>query len=220
AAARGEPYLVDPVRQLLEPVGDFVEADLQAVTIETDHSAAETPADDLANGTAVQDAAFIEEQDRLVVRQAGMNDNPQAAEGAAAFEATDEIVGDSHALDGAAEDELVRVQEHRLFGADFDQLHQVVGRLLNVYEGALGVAEHQELVVDPNVEARRLNQAGIKRLDTEASTLDGLADRAIGQDHLDKITGAGLSTRAGWRCSCRRGRAWRRDRRGSSPPLL
>jgi len=75
-----------------------------------------------------------------------VNDYPEAAEGAAAFQATDQVVGHFDSLDGAAENKLVRVQKHRFVETDFDHLHQVVGGLFDIDEGALGVAEDQDLL--------------------------------------------------------------------------
>src|ERR671937_1900775 len=45
----------------------------------------------------------------------------ESAQRTAAFEAGDQIVGHAHPFDGVAKDEPVRMKEHRLLWADFDQ---------------------------------------------------------------------------------------------------
>src|SRR6266568_3662787 len=126
-----------------------------------------------------------------------MDDDAEAAEGAAAFQSRDQVVGHAHPLDGAAEDEFVWVEEHRLVQADLNHLHQVVGGLLDVDEGALGVAEDQELVVEANVVARGLDEGRIEWIDPESTAGDGFVDRAIGQDHRAVAPPAGLDCSLG-----------------------
>src|SRR5438067_471192 len=70
-----------------------------------------------------------------------MNDNPEAADRAAALQTRDQVVRNGDNLDGAAQDELRWVQDDRLISLRLDRLHQIVGPLLDVQVGAAGLAE-------------------------------------------------------------------------------
>src|SRR5205085_98214 len=67
--------------------------------------------------------------------------------------------------------------------AHLDKLHQVIGGLLDVDKGPLGVPEDEELAVETDVDARRLDELGVVGDDAQATAFDGFADRAIRQDH-------------------------------------
>ena len=83
----------------------------------------------------------------------------------------------------------MRMQEHWLVLADFDHLHQVLGGLFDVDEGALGVAEDQEFIVEADIDTRRLDELGIERIDPKSAAGDGFVDRAVRKDHRARALG-------------------------------
>ena len=66
---------------------------------------------------------------------------------------------------------------------DLDELGQPFLRLLDVDVRVARVVEHPKRTVDAHVDARRLEQRGVIRVDPDAAFGDGRGDGAVGQDH-------------------------------------
>ena len=99
-----------------------------------------------------------------------------------ALEPRDEIVGQPHPLERRAEHELAGVEDERLV-ADLDQLREVLLLLLHVDEGVEVVAEDAEVAVDAHVDARRLEQRRLVRVDLDPALAEQPRDGAVGEDH-------------------------------------
>ena len=107
-----------------------------------------------------------------------------------ALEPRDEVVRQPHPLERRAEHELAGVEDERLV-ADLDELGQVLLLLLHVDEGVEVVAEDAEVAVDAHVDARRLEQRRLVRVDLDPALAEQPRDGAVGEDH-----GADSRTRA------------------------
>ena len=94
----------------------------------------------------------------------------------------DEVVGQPHALERRAEHELAGVEDERL-AVDLDQLGQVLLLLLDVDVRVAGVAEDAEVAVDPHVDARRLEQRRVVRVDLDPALAEQALDRPVGENH-------------------------------------
>ena len=86
-----------------------------------------------------------------------------------------------------AEHELARVEDEGLVVVDLDELGQVLHRLLDVDVRVARVAEDAEVAVDANVDARRLDEALVERVDSDAPLGHEAADRAVGEDHRGNL---------------------------------
>jgi hypothetical protein len=62
---------------------------------------------------------------------------------------------------------------------DLDQLGQVLLRLANVDIGVAVVVENPEIAVDANVDARRLEEGIVVRIDLDAAFIQATRDRPI-----------------------------------------
>ena len=83
------------------------------------------------------------------------------------------------------------MKDERLVGFDLDELGQARHLLLHVDERVTRVGEDTELAVDVQVHRRRLDARRVEGVDDDASSIDLLADGAIGQDHsIGDATGA------------------------------
>ena len=72
---------------------------------------------------------------------------------------------------------------------DLDELGEVLLLRLDVDERVAGVAEHAEVAVDAHVEARRLHERRLVRIDADAALVEEAADGAIGEDHAAILRG-------------------------------
>ena len=95
----------------------------------------------------------------------------------------DEVVGERDALERRAEHELAGVEDERLLAVDLDQLRQVLLRLLHVDVRVARVAEDAEVAVDAHVDARRLEQRLVVRVDPDPALGQQAPDRPVGEDH-------------------------------------
>ena len=75
------------------------------------------------------------------------------------------------------------MQDERLALLGLDEGGQVVLTLGGVDVGVSGVVEDPEEVVESDIDAGRLDQAVVERIDTEPAGLDLGADVAIGEQH-------------------------------------
>src|SRR3954454_2952520 len=74
------------------------------------------------------------------------------------------------------------MQDERL-AVDLDELRQILLRLLDVDVRVARVAEDAEVAVDANVDARRLEQGGVVRVDPDAALVEQAPDRSVGENH-------------------------------------
>ena len=72
---------------------------------------------------------------------------------------------------------------------DLDDFGQVLLLRLDVDEGIAGVPEDPEVTVDADVEARRLHQPWLVRLDADPALVDEAADAPVGEDHAAILRG-------------------------------
>ena len=100
-----------------------------------------------------------------------------------ALQPAGEVVGQRDDLERRAEHELARVQHERLVAVRLDQRGQVVLLHRRVDVGVPGVVEDPEVAVQPDVDARRLDQLRVERVDAEAARVDLGRDVAVGQQH-------------------------------------
>jgi hypothetical protein len=76
------------------------------------------------------------------------------------------------------------VQDERVVGLDLDQLGEVLHGLLHVDVRMPRRVEDPEAVVQPHVDARRLDGVVVERVDHQPSGRDRLPQTTVGQDHL------------------------------------
>ena len=114
---------------------------------------------------------------------------PEPAEARLPFESRDEVVGERDALERGPEHELAGVEDERLVVVDLDELGEILLVRLHVDVRVAGVAEHSEVAVDANVEARRLHQLRRVRIDADPALVEKAADGAIGEDHAAILRG-------------------------------
>jgi hypothetical protein len=107
----------------------------------------------------------------------------EAAQTALPIESGDDIVREPDPLKRRAEHELTGVEDEWPLVVDLDELGQVVLRLLDVDEGVARVVEDAEEAVHPHVDARRLEQLAVIRLDLDPALVEQPRDRSVRQDH-------------------------------------
>src|SRR5437588_2458663 len=113
----------------------------------------------------------------------GVDQQPDPAERALALQAGHQVVRQLDALERLREDELARVEDERLARGDLEGLGDVLQRLADVDERVADVVEDAEVPVEPDVDARGLDQRGIVRLQHDAAGRDLLPDRRVAEDH-------------------------------------
>src|SRR5438034_11455420 len=74
------------------------------------------------------------------------------------------------------------MQDERIV-VDLDELGQLLLRLLDVDVRVARVVEDAEVAVDADVDARRLEERSVIRIDLDPAVGDEALDRAVGQDH-------------------------------------
>src|SRR5215208_4714346 len=75
------------------------------------------------------------------------------------------------------------MEDEGVLSVDLDELRQVLHRLLDVDERVAGVVEHTEEPVGADVDAGRLDQVLVERVDLDPALGELAADRSVGQDH-------------------------------------
>ena len=74
------------------------------------------------------------------------------------------------------------MDDERLLGRDDDLLGEVLRRLAEVDRRGAVVVEDPERVAEPQVDARRLDQALVPRVDPDSPVGDELEDRPVGEN--------------------------------------
>jgi hypothetical protein len=107
----------------------------------------------------------------------------EAAQARLAFKPCDEIVRQPDPLQGRGEHELARVEDEGALLVDLDELGELLLWLLDVDVRVARVVEDAEETIDADVDAGRLEQRRVVRLDLDATLVEQAADRAVGEDH-------------------------------------
>ena len=120
----------------------------------------------------------------------GVDDDGEAADGASALDAGDEVVGDLDPLEGGAEYEFTGVEDEGLAVGDLDAAGKGGGvGLAGVDAGQIAEAVDDELLAQAEVDAGWLDlefRVG-ERLDLEIALLKALADVVVGEDHGQSV---------------------------------
>ena len=133
-----------------------------------------------------------------------VDEQAEAAQRALSLEARDEIVGKLHALERRAEHELAGVEDERPVLLDLDLLGQLFLGLLDVDVRIARVVEDPEVPVDAHVDARRLEERRVIRVDLDAAVGDEPLDGAVGENHrADSSISASASARSPFRKAAR-----------------
>ena len=120
-----------------------------------------------------------------------VGEQAEPAEAGLALDAGREVVGQRDRLEGAAEHELARVQHEALGGVDLDEAGEVGLVQRRVDDRVLVVVEQPEELVEPHVDAARLDHVGVPRVEPDPSGLDLGPDVAVGEQHGVRVP-AGL----------------------------
>ena len=75
------------------------------------------------------------------------------------------------------------MEDERFVIQDLDQLGQILHALLDVDIGVPRVPEDPEEPVDPDVDARRLDQLLVEGVDSDPPLGEQSADRTVGENH-------------------------------------
>ena len=135
---------------------------------------------------------------------------PSRPERALPFEAGDEIVRQLHPLERRAEHELAGVKDERIAVLDLHELRQPLLLALDVDVGIAVVAKDPKQAVDANIEARRLHQRRVVRIDHDPALVDQSRDRPVGENHgailtrerIRRVPDAADAVRSVIRCPC------------------
>ena len=98
-----------------------------------------------------------------------MDEQPETTERALSFDSGDKIVRHTTPLGSRSEHELPRVEDEAVVLGQLHQFSQIFLVLLDVYDAEGVVAEHPEVPVDMDVDARRLNARRVKWLYDDAT---------------------------------------------------
>ena len=118
-----------------------------------------------------------------------VDQQPEPAERALPLEPGDEVVGQPHPLERRAEHELAGMEDERRLVVDLDELGQLLLLLLDVDVRVARVAEDAEVAVDAHVDARRLHQRLVVRLDLDPALAEQAPDRPVGENHRARFYG-------------------------------
>lgn len=116
--------------------------------------------------------------------------SPRRPRGRFALQTSGEVVGQGDELERRAEHELAGVQHERLTVLRFDQRGELVLLLGRVDVGVASVVENPEHAVKADVDAGRLHQRVIERLDAQPPGGDFGPEVAIGEQHQASLTAA------------------------------
>ncbi|OLB64618.1 MAG: hypothetical protein AUI10_10355 [Actinobacteria bacterium 13_2_20CM_2_72_6] len=94
-----------------------------------------------------------------------MCQQPQPAEARLPFQPAGELVAERDDLDGGREHELTRMEDERLAGGDLDHGREIVLLDRRVDVRVQVVVEDPEQAVEPHVDARRLDQGRLERIE-------------------------------------------------------
>ena len=119
----------------------------------------------------------------------GVREQPQAAKGALALQASRDVIRQRHHLVGGRQHELPRMQDERVVSR---RLHQP--RKVGLLDGRVDVRiavilEDPEVPVHPHVDAGGLDQLRAVRVELHAPGLDLFPDVAIGEQHARNLSG-------------------------------
>ena len=112
-----------------------------------------------------------------------VGEQAEPAQAGLALDARGEVVGQRDHLEGAAEHELAGVQHEALGGVDLDEAGEVGLVEGGVDDGVLVVVEQPEELVEPHVDAARLDHLGVPRVEPDPSGVDLGSDVAVGEQH-------------------------------------
>ena len=113
----------------------------------------------------------------------GVHLQAEAAEAALAVDHTHDVVGAAHHFGGVTERELTGMQhEHIALGHD-DRVHQLRLLLERIDVGEAAVAHHPELGAEAHVDAGRLHERRVVRVEQDAARTEEFAQGAVGEDH-------------------------------------
>jgi diacylglycerol kinase (ATP) len=125
----------------------------------------------------------------------GMDKQAQPPQAGLAFDATNQIVGDSHALKGGTEHELAGVQDENAVFGHFDFFGQKPHVLLEVDDPGRMVAKDAKESVELHINGRRLNARLIERIEHDAPGRQLFTKGPIRQDHEPDVSYV-------WRTEC------------------
>ena len=124
-----------------------------------------------------------------------MGQEAEPAEGRLAFQPACQVVGQGAPLERRAEDELTGVQDEGLALLRLDQAGEIVLPDRRVDVRVSGVVEDAEQVVEADVDARRLHEVGVERVDAQSPGGDFGPEVAIGEQHRAERIRWGVSLR-------------------------
>ena len=111
----------------------------------------------------------------------------EASKRAFALEARDDVVTQGDALERGAEHKLARVQNERPAVGDLDQLGQFGLLLFDVDVAVATVAKDAEATIASYVDAGRLNQRLVERIERNAPCRNRGADSTVRENHLAAV---------------------------------
>ena len=133
---------------------------------------------------------YVRQLERDVTVEAGvdeagrrMDEKSEPTERALSLDPRDEVAGDGDSLERGAQHEFARVQHERFVTGNFNELGQIGEVLLHVDDRRRVVAKHAEEVRHLHVDRRRLQARLVERVDDDATSCDGFADAAVGENH-------------------------------------
>src|SRR3954464_8380216 len=112
-----------------------------------------------------------------------MRQQPEATEARLALQPPGKLVAEGDHLERRGEHELARVQNERLTVGDLEHGGEVVLLLRRVDVRVQMVVEDPEEAVEPDVDAGRLHQRGIERLQLKLTGLELVDEVAVGKKH-------------------------------------
>ena len=112
-----------------------------------------------------------------------MDEEAEPPERRLALEPRDEVVGQPHALERRAEHELAGVEDERVLVVDLHELGQLRLLDLDVDERIAVVVEDAEEPIDADVDARRLEERRVVRIDLDLPLGEVAGDRRVGEHH-------------------------------------
>ena len=112
-----------------------------------------------------------------------VDEQTEATQGRLPFEAGDDIIAEADRLERGSQHELAWVKDEGRVRGGRDFLGEVILQGLRIDERVAVVLEHPEAMVASNVDARRLDEVRVERIDRDTPVVDGFEDRPVGEDH-------------------------------------